>query len=117
MDLVLFSVGLALVVVIGVVVFLLLRWMQQLSNRMRAMEEQMSSRRHTENTTAALEDALAVLMRIAIEEQMQADYRQVWIKKAQEILQVTRNGPRAYQVDAPTETDRRVRYSNRRLNI
>jgi hypothetical protein len=118
MSLVILGFGSAVILFLIAALLLLMRWIQVLWARVHKLEidaEAAAGKRHTENTTAGIEDALAVLMRIAVEEQMQADYRRVWIEKAQTILQATREGPRAYPVDSPAGN--RVRYNNRRLKI
>jgi hypothetical protein len=66
------------------------------------LEEILDGKRHPENTVAGLEDLLAVLMRILIEENVQAKSRVYWIERAQEIAKQLREGPRVYPVDAPT---------------
>jgi hypothetical protein len=93
------------------------QWSIHTNARIKSLEEQAREARrmdHTVSTNAALEDALAVVMRIVVEEQMQADYRTAWITKLQAILQTARKGPHAYPVDQPSGNDvkhRRITYS------
>lgn len=94
-------------------VFLLGRWVagvegqlaehqRQLRQAQDNIEEILSGRRHPENVVAGIEDLLAVLMRIMVEEDMQAKSRSYWIGRAQAIAQQLRVGPRAYPVDGET---------------
>lgn len=82
--------------------------LENLEQQSQLLRDQLETRRHTENTVAAMEDALAVLMRLQLEEQQQAQYRDAWVKRAQSILQTARQSPRSYPVDKPT--GKRVRY-------
>ncbi len=117
-------IGFGLALVLGAIIGLLFLWLdlrnkertataqqQELQTKLGQLQEQMNGKRHTENSVSALEDALAVLMRLSLEEQQQALYRDAWISRAQTILQVARQSPRAYPVDQPTSSrHNRVRF-------
>lgn len=64
--------------------------------------------RHTHNTAAGLEDAIAVLLDVihVIRETLQ--YAEARIRKALEILKITRRGPHSYDAEKPAGP-RRIR--------
>lgn len=74
--------------------------MKDLEDRLKDQDK--DSLRLTHGTTAAHEDALAILMRLQIEENEHFQYRQAWINQTQRILQTSRQGPYAYDPDQTT---------------
>lgn len=112
---IIFGIGIGLAIAAGVLVLVVWTDSRHTANRLcaleqqaRAMQDQLDRKAHTESTIAAMEDALAVLMRVELEEKQHALYRESWINRAQSILQSARQGPRAYPVDQPT--GKRVQY-------
>lgn len=92
-----FGLATLLAAVLGAVLFL-----RELARRVKVMEE--LRKYHTHSTDAALLDAMAVLMRLELEEQQASEARAAWIGRARTILTEARKGPNAYPVDRPSGT-------------
>lgn len=86
-------------------------YLERVRTRLRNLQEQIDlleseiegikARRHTQSTTAGVEDALSVAIDIVMQDQAADQYRQARIGQLQKILQTTRQGPYAYPVDQP----------------
>lgn len=67
-----------------------------------------NSNRHTNPTAAGLEDALAISVDVLLEVEQELQYLEARIAQLQEVLQILRSGPYAYDQDRPAGPKIRV---------
>jgi hypothetical protein len=73
----------------------------QLEGRIGELEAENERQRHTQSTQAAYHDALSVLMDIALNDQIEEEYRKSRMRTVEKILKTGVLGPYAYPVDPP----------------
>lgn len=73
------------------------------NRRLDELEAVLAKRRHTYATTNGIEDATAVAINIALEEQAQAEWRLIRLGQLRKILGEVREGPLAYDGEQPAQ--------------